>query len=74
MGGLRQLKKAKLPFAEPVIDMQITTQVAGALMLQGDYLFVETEDKSQKRYATFNGNQTLYRDFSRMNICRLQAR
>lgn len=60
----RQLKKAKLPFAEPVIDMQITTQVAGALMLQGDYLFVETEDKSQKRYATFNGNQTLYRDFS----------
>lgn len=60
----RQLKKAKLPFAEPVIDMQITTQVAGALMMQGDYLFVETEDKSQKRYATFNGSQTLYRDFT----------
>ena len=59
-----QLKKAKLPFAEPVVDMQITTQVAGALMMHGDYLFVETEDKSQKRYATFNGNQTLYRDFT----------
>ena len=44
--------------------MQITTQVAGALMMQGDYLFVETEDKSQKRYATFNGSQTLYRDFT----------
>ncbi len=59
-----QLKKAKLPFAEPVVDMQITTKVAGALVMQGDYLFVETADHTQKKYATFNGNQTLYRYFT----------
>ncbi len=59
-----KLKQAKLPFSEPVIDMQITTQIAGALMMQGDYLFVETADHAQKVYATFNGAKTLYRDFT----------
>lgn len=62
--GWAKLKRAKLPFAEPVIDMQIITKIAGALMMQGDYLFVETADGAQKEFATFNGQHTLYRDFN----------
>lgn len=57
------LKRARLPFAEPVLDIDITTQVAGALQLQGDFLFVATEDYAEQRFASFDGQQTYYRTF-----------
>lgn len=57
------IKRATLPFAEPVLDIDITTQIAGALQLQGDFLFVATEDYTEQRFASFDGQQTYYRTF-----------
>ena len=42
-----KFKQATLPFATPVADVHITTHVAGALMIYGDYLYVR--DASGKR-------------------------
>ena len=61
------LKSAKLPLADPSIDLQITTQIAGALELTGDYLYV-SDEKNQPVYATFEGNQTFYKVFKK-NEC-----
>lgn len=43
----------RLPFAEPSIRMDVTTQIAGALRMQGDYLYVIGRN-GEKVYATFN--------------------
>ena len=40
------------PFTEPKIDMFVYTQVAGALWMNGDYLFVQ-DFNGHKEYATF---------------------
>lgn len=61
------LKSAKLPLADPSIDLQITTQIAGALELTGDYLYV-SDEKNPPVYATFEGNQTFYKVFKK-NEC-----
>ena len=58
----RDLQAAKLPFADPKIDLQITTQIAGALKLTGNYLY--TANNSEQIYALFDGSKTLYRTFS----------
>lgn len=58
----RDLQAAKLPFADPTIDLQITTQIAGALKLTGNYLY--TANNSEQIYALFDGSKTLYRTFS----------
>ena len=63
----KNLKSAKLPLADPSIDLQITTQIAGALELTGDYLYV-SDEKNQPVYATFEGNQTFYKVFKK-NEC-----
>ncbi len=57
------LKRAKVPFAEPSIDINITTQIAGALMMEGDYLFTADSTMSQVCYASFDGQKTYYRTF-----------
>lgn len=57
------LQDLRLPFAEPSVDMQVTTQVAGAMIMEGDYLYTENE-QGEKAYATFNGNQKLYKYFN----------
>ena len=43
--------------------MQVTTQVAGAMIMEGDYLYTENE-QGEKAYATFSGkpNHTFYLD------------
>ncbi len=61
------LKSAKLPLADPSIDLQITTQIAGALELTGDYLYV-SDEKNPPVYATFEGSQTFYKVFKK-NEC-----
>ena len=61
-GPWNDLKAAKLPFANPSIDAQITTQIAGALKVTGDYLYVKDEN-DQPVYATFDGDQHLYKTF-----------
>ena len=52
-GKLDFLTKAKMPFSEPVIDAQIVTKVAGALMLQDTYLFA-LDMKGDTAFAEFS--------------------
>ena len=54
------LQDLRLPFAEPSVDMLVTTQVAGAMILEGNYLYTENE-QGEKAYATFDGKS--YKDF-----------
>ena len=58
------LQDLRLPFAEPRVDMLVTTQVAGAMIMEGDYLFTENEE-GVKAYATFDGNHSLYKFFNK---------
>ena len=50
----KKFQAAKLPFANPEIDLQITTQIAGALKLNGDYLYAKNEN-DEAVYAEFEG-------------------
>lgn len=68
----KDLQAAKLPFAEPSIDLQITTQIAGALKLIGDYLYVKNEN-DQPVYATFDGDQHLYKTFHKNEYLSLDS-
>lgn len=61
--ALKLLGAARLPFSDPKIDMKVTTQIAGALIMKGDYLYVKSSD-GQKINATFDGNESLYRYFN----------
>ena len=65
-GAWKDLRSAKLPFSEPRVDLHITTQIAGALKLTGDYLYVK-DGNGNPIYATFdeNGNHTLYKTFNK---------
>ena len=58
------LQDLRLPFAEPRVDMQVTTQVAGAMIMEGDYLYTENE-QGEKAYATFDGDTSLYKFFNK---------
>lgn len=58
------LQDLRLPFAEPSVDMQVTTQVAGAMIMEGDYLYTENEE-GERAYATFDGNHSLYKFFNK---------
>ena len=58
------LQDLRLPFAEPSVDMQVTTQVAGAMIMEGDYLYTENE-QGEKAYATFDGDTSLYKFFNK---------
>lgn len=58
------LQDLRLPFAEPSVDMLVTTQVAGAMIMEGDYLYTENE-QGEKAYATFDGEQSLYKFFNK---------
>ena len=53
------MKRMRLPFANPKIRVDVTTQIAGALTMYGEYLYVVGAD-GQKVNATFNeaGTQT----------------
>lgn len=62
----------KLPFADPSIDVQITTQIAGALELTGDYLYVKDETGTPI-YATFDGNKTFYKTFNKNEYLSLDS-
>lgn len=57
------LQSAKLPFSDPRVNLLITTQIAGALDLTGDYLYVK-DANDQTVYATFKGNQKLYKSYN----------
>ena len=60
--GVDFISKSKVPFADPRIQMNIVTKVAGAMKINGDYLYsIDTE--GVKHEASFKrGNQT-YKNF-----------
>jgi hypothetical protein len=62
--GYGLLNNVVLPLSNPSIDLNITTKIAGALMLVGDYLYV-TGTNGERVNATFDrGSTTLYKDFN----------
>ena len=63
-GALDFISRSNLPFADPKIDMFIVTQVAGALKVDGDYLYAE-DVNGTKRYATFKYGTETKQDFHR---------
>ena len=65
------LKSAKLPFNNPSIDMQITTQIAGALKLDGEYLYAKDDNKTV--YAEFEGNHGFEYTFSKYEYLPLSS-
>lgn len=63
-GSLDFISTWRLPFADPKIDMHIVTHVAGAMKVDGDYLFAEDVD-GNKTWATFKYGSETKRDFHR---------
>ena len=61
-GDLEFISKWNVPFADPQIDMAIITRVAGAMKVDGDYLFAEDAD-GIRRYATFKYGASTQQDF-----------
>ena len=61
--GWNAFTKVNLPFFDPKIDVNITTEIAGALQLHGDYLYAE-DNAGERVNATFNGSTTLEHYFS----------
>ena len=66
------LQDLRLPFAEPSVDMLVTTQVAGAMIMEGDYLYTENE-QGEKAYATFDGDTSLYKFFNKNEYLSLSS-
>lgn len=58
--GWNKFKKAKLPFAEPTIDLRISTQIAGHLVLKGDYLYTKSLETGDSVLATFDNTGSHY--------------
>lgn len=50
------MNKAKIPFAEPKLDVQIVTQIAGALRLRNAYVFT-LDANNDTTFAWFNNKQ-----------------
>lgn len=73
-GPWKDFQSAKLPFANPSVDLQITTQIAGALVLTGDSLYVKDEN-GNKIYAEFdkNGKRRLYKAFDPEDCLKLSS-
>ena len=61
--GYKTLNNLHLPLADPRVDLNITTKIAGALMLHGEYLYVIGEN-GEKVNATFDGSNHLYKTFT----------
>ena len=59
----KTIPKLCLPIAKPKVDVQITTQIAGAMIFEGDYLFTENY-QGERRYATFDGKHEFYKYFN----------
>jgi hypothetical protein len=59
--------KLRLPFAEPSVNMLATTQIAGAMIMEGDYLYTQNA-QGETAYATFDEKETkhsLYKYFTK---------
>lgn len=64
-GAFDFITRCNVPFADPKIDMFIVTQVAGALKVDGDYLYSE-DANANKHYASFRYGGSDHQDFHRV--------
>lgn len=55
-GALEFLKRSRIPFSDPIVNVNISTEVAGALYIDSAYIFTETE--GVRKYAMFKEGQT----------------
>ena len=58
LGSLTFLKNANIPFTDPQIDVAVTTKIAGAMMLTGNYVYV-LNNEGDSVFASFDGNRKL---------------
>ena len=61
-GDLAWISQSNVPFADPKIDMHIVTKVAGAMKIDGDYLFA-VDNNGDSTYAEFVRSGQTYRNF-----------
>ena len=62
LNEMKFLTTSQLPFANPTINIDIKTQIAGALMIDSAYLYV-TDQQGQPKYAEFGPNRDRYREY-----------
>lgn len=56
-GDISFLERASVPFTDPSVDVQVTTKIAGAMMMKGNHLYVINKN-NDTTYATFNGQRS----------------
>ena len=61
-GSLNFISDWKVPFADPKIDLYIITQVAGAMKVDGDYLY-SLDANGNRHEASFTYGNTTRKDF-----------
>lgn len=55
------LKRMRLPFSDPEVDLRISTKIAGNLEVGGEYLYViSNEQPNEPVYALFDGSRQLH--------------
>lgn len=54
--ALEFLDRACTPFSDPLVDFQIQTKIAGAMMMKGHYAYVTNLVDPEPVYATFDAN------------------
>ena len=54
--SLEFLKRSCTPFTDPIVDMQVRTKIAGAMMMKGHYAYVTNLVDPGRIYATFDAN------------------
>jgi hypothetical protein len=62
MNSFAQLKQVQLPFADPSIEMQFSTEIAAAPIMHINHLYAQAADANQV-YATFDGSKSLTHKF-----------
>ena len=58
LGDMTVFKNICTPFTDPKIDVAVTTQIAGAMVLNGNYVYV-TDEQGDSTFAQFNGHRNL---------------
>ena len=61
-GDLEFISRSNVPFADPRIEMHVVTHVAGAMKMDGDYLYAE-DQSGVKHYAEFTRGANVYQNF-----------
>lgn len=56
--GWNSFQDAKLPFSSPRIDVNVITTIAGALRVNGDYLFAKEMSTGKEVHAKFSGRDS----------------